>query len=134
MDSQLISFMPVLGSFLNLLSLVALLFTIIGGPFQIYKRFKRKNKGQVVSPITLIIKKILKYWIITAVILIPLSAFIAYVQLISIGASQSEIAETILLQSIIGNVLTSLVMGYFFMLLFKDSWSYSADPANIKTQ
>lgn len=117
---------------LNLLALVALLYFILAIPLQSLRRFKRKKKGLVVSPFSLIFKKILKYWLITAAILIPTSVFITYTYLTSLGLPNSEIATVIVLQSIMGNILTSLFIGYFFMVLWKDRWSYSADPANIK--
>lgn len=117
---------------LNLLALVALLYFILAIPLQALRRFKRKKKGQVVSPISLITKKILKYWAITAAILIPTSVFITYTYLTSLGVPNGDIATAIVLQSVLGNILTSLFVGYFFMVLWKDRWSYSADPANIK--
>nr|WP_181716420.1 hypothetical protein [Psychrobacter sp.] len=117
---------------LNLLALVALLYFVLAIPLQALRRFKRKKKGQVVSPISLITKKILKYWMITAAILIPTSVFITYTYLTSLGVSNGDIATAIVLQSILGNIFTSLFIGYFFMVLWKDRWSYSADPENIK--
>lgn len=117
---------------MNLLALVALLYFILAIPLQALRRFKRKKKGQVVSPISLITKKILKYWAITAAILIPTSVFITYTYLTSLGVSNGDIATAIVLQSILGNIFTSLFIGYFFMVLWKDRWSYSADPENIK--
>lgn len=117
---------------LNLLALVALLYFILAIPLQSLRRLKRKKKGLVVSPIRLITKKILKYWVITAAILIPTSVFITYTYLTSLGVSNGDIATAIVFQSILGNIFTSLFIGYFFMVLWKDRWSYSADPENIK--
>lgn len=119
---------------LNLFILVTLLYFILATPLQAFRRFKRKSKGQVVSPFSLIVKKILKYWVVTAAIIIPVSVSITYFYLSSLSVPEGEIWTTIILQSVFGNVFTSLFVGYFFMVLWKDKWSYSANPENIKSR
>ncbi|MCD6252313.1 MAG: hypothetical protein J7J29_08335 [Psychrobacter sp.] len=119
---------------LNLFILVTLIYFILATPLQAFRRFKRKSKGQVVSPFSLIAKKILKYWVVTAAIIIPVSVSITFFYLSSLGVPEGEIWTTIILQSVFGNVFTSLFVGYFFMVLWKDKWSYSANPENIKSR
>ena len=81
-----------------------------------------KRQGKAVSPMLLIIRKILKYWFFTALVLMPFSLAITYLAL-SLGGR--EIFVLLAVQSL-GNIGTTLLFGYVFMKANKASWSYSA--------
>lgn len=74
----------------------------------------------------LILRKLLKYWFFTALILIPFSLIISYLALSEGGLSGSEIYVALVTQVFIGNIGTTLLFGYAFMKANKASWSYSA--------
>lgn len=74
----------------------------------------------------LIIKKLLKYWFFTALILIPFSLVISYLALSEAGVSGANIFAALVTQVFIGNIGTTLLFGYVFMKANKESWSYSA--------
>lgn len=84
-----------------------------------------KRQGKAVSPMLLIIRKLLKYWFFTALILIPFSLIISYLALSEGGLSGSEIYAALVTQVFIGNIGTTLLFGYVFMKANKGSWSYS---------
>lgn len=79
----------------------------------------------------LIIKKTLKYWLITAVVLISVVSMEVSMYLKSIGAPNQAVTSAVV-EVVLGNILTSLVIGYALMVAFKDRWSYSANQWNFK--
>lgn len=74
----------------------------------------------------LIIRKLLKYWFFTALIVIPFSLVISYLALSEGGLSGAEIYVALVTQVFIGNIGTTLLFGYVFMKAKKEGWSYSA--------
>lgn len=121
-NSVLQLFVPLM----NLVSGLVFVYCLFSIPAQIIRRFRLKRQGKAVSPMFLIVRKLLKYWFFTALILIPFSLVISYLALSERGLSGSEIYVALVLQSVIGNIGTTLLFGYVFMKENKGSWSYSA--------
>lgn len=111
---------------MNLASGLVFFYCLFSIPAQIIRRFRLKRQGKAVSPMLLILRKLLKYWFVTALILIPFSLIISYLALSEGGLSGSEIYVALVTQVFIGNIGTTLLFGYVFMKANKDSWSYSA--------
>lgn len=88
------------------------------------------RKGEVVSPMMLIISKVLKSWLISALILIPVSIVVTYREFTSAGASEYVIISNIMMYSVIGNILTSLLYGIAYTIGSKKKWSYSFKAQN----
>lgn len=123
---------PLSLTIIGTITMIAVLFAIALMFTHVIRRIIRKFKGLVVSPMSLIIKKVFKYWLITAAILMPISAVLTYSRLNAIGASEGDIVTAIMLGSIMGNILTSLFVGYLWMVFNKSNWSYSQDTRNIR--
>ena len=117
-----ISNLQMLSSLMNLVSVLVFFYCLFSIPAQIIRRFRLKKQGKAVSPMLLIIRKILKYWFFTALVLMPFSLAISYLAL-SLGGR--EIFVLLAVQSL-GNIGTTLLFGYVFMKANKASWSYSA--------
>ena len=111
---------------LNLVAVIATIYCIVTIPGQFIRRYRRKKAGETVSPMRLIIRKLLKYWLYTALVLIPLASLFSFMALSQAGASGAEIAVALITQTIIGNIGTSLIFGYVGMRADKDGWSHSA--------
>lgn len=110
----------------NLASLLVFFYCLFSIPAQIIRRFRLKIQGKAVTPMLLIIRKLLKYWFFTALILIPSSLVISYLALSRAGISGDEIFASLFTEVFIGNISTALLFGYVFMKANKASWSYSA--------
>lgn len=110
---------------INIAVFFAVIYSVISIPAQIVRRIRRKRQGVPVSPMTLIIKKLLKYWLLTAVVLMPVSALATFLALESSGASAREIYIAIITKSLLGNIITSLLIGYVLMKSNKNNWSHS---------
>ncbi len=100
---------------LNLASGLVFLYCLFSIPAQIIRRFRLKKQGKTVSPILLIARKLLKYWFLTALILIPFSLVISYMALSEGGLSGSDIFVALVTQVLFGNIGTALLFGYVFM-------------------
>lgn len=111
---------------INIAVFFAVIYSVFSVPAQIVRRIKRKRQGVPVSPMALIIKKLLKYWVLTAAVLIPVSALATFLALESSGASAQEIYIAIITKSLLGNFITSLLVGYVLMKSNKNNWSHSA--------
>lgn len=120
MEGESLSYM------LNIITALVFLYCLFAIPIGILTRLNRMRKGEVVSPMTLIISKILKHWLISALILIPVSIVVTYIDFSSAGASQDTIIGNIIMYSIIGNILTSLFFGIAYTIGSKKKWSYSS--------
>jgi polyferredoxin len=94
--------------------------------FQIRRRQRRKQAGETISPMRLIIRMLLKYWLYTALIVIPLASAVSWLALTTAGVTGAEIAVALFTQTMIGNIGTTLLLGYLFMRADKDVWSDSA--------
>lgn len=95
-------------------------------PTQFVRRFRRKKKGESISPFSLILKNILKNWGIAAIIIIPVTSILIFAAGQDAGLHRTQIIHLIMINSIFGNILTSLLFGYALMVIRKDSWSVSA--------
>lgn len=111
---------------MNAASGLVFLYCLFSIPAQIIRRFRLKRQRKAISPMLLIIKKLLKYWFFTALILIPFSLVISYLALSEAGVSGANIFVALVTQVFIGNIGTTLLFGYVFMKANKESWSYSA--------
>lgn len=116
---------------INFITGLVALYLVLGIPFHIVRRINRIRKGEIVSPIMLIGTKILRYWMLSAAILMPLGAVLTYFSLSSLGLSKSEMSSSIFIFSILGNILTSLAFGFAYTVYSSPKWSFSADPKNI---
>ena len=94
--------------------------------FQIRRRQRRKQAGETISPMRLIIRMLLKYWLYTALIVVPLASGVSWLALTTAGMTGPEIAAALFTQTMIGNIGTTLLLGYLFMRADKDAWSDSA--------
>jgi hypothetical protein len=110
----------------NLVSGLVFFYCLFSVPAQIIRRFRLKRQGKVVSPMLLIIKKLLKYWFFTALIFIPFSLVISYLALSEGDLDGGEIFATLVIQVFFGNIGTTLLFGYVLMKANKNRWSYSA--------
>lgn len=106
-------------SLLNLISGIILIYCIVAVPISIFIRIKRSLSGEYVSPIGSVIKRVLKNWLISALILIPTSSVITYITLSNNGVNSSDIATFIVMYSMIGNILTSLMFGIAYTIYSK---------------
>jgi hypothetical protein len=111
--------------FMNLASGLVFFYCLFSIPAQIIRRFRLKRQRKSVSPMLLIIRKLLKYWFFTALLFIPSSLIISYLALSEGGLSGAEIFAVLVTQVFIGNIGTTLLFGYVFMKANKESWSYS---------
>jgi len=110
---------------LNLVSSLVFFYCLFSIPAQITRRFRLKKQGKAVSPMLLIIRKLLKYWFFTALIFIPFSLIISYLALSEEGLSGADIYVALITKVFIGNIGTTLFFGYVLMKAKKESWSYS---------
>ncbi|MCU8092500.1 hypothetical protein L5M18_13125 [Shewanella sp. SM20] len=115
---------------INLASGLVFFYCLFSIPAQFIRRFRLKRQGKTVSPILLIIRKLLKYWLFTALILIPFSLVISYLALSGGNLSDKEIFVLLVTQVFIGNIGTTLLFGYVFMKANKASWSHSVLEQN----
>lgn len=115
-----------LSDILNIITALVFLYCLFAIPIGVLTRLNRMRKGEVVSPMTLIISKVLKYWFISALILIPVSIVVTYMNFTSAGASEDAMISNIMLYSIIGNIFTSLFFGIAYTIGSKKKWSYSS--------
>ena len=90
---------------------------------QFIRRFRRKRKGLTVSPVLLIFRKFLKYWFLTALIIIPISCILIFMSGHAAGLDGETIYTLIVTQGVAGNILTSSLFGYVFMKANKKNWS-----------
>lgn len=111
---------------MNFASGLIFFYCLFSIPAEIVRRFRLKRQGKVVSPMLLIVRKVLKYWFFTAIVLISFSLVISYLALSELGLPGSEIFVVLMTKVFIGNIGTSLLFGYVLMKANKDSWSYSA--------
>ena len=116
---------------MNLASGLVFFYCLFSIPAQTVRRFRLKRQGKAVSPMLLIIRKLLKYWFFSALILIPFALIVSYLALSEGGLSSSEVFVALVTQVFIGNIGTALLFGYVFMKANKASWSYSAREEKI---
>ena len=121
---QTTSGLYILVQLMNGVTGLVFLYCLFSIPIQLIRRFRRKWQGKVISPLSLIFIKLMKCWIISAVIIIPLSMTINFISLKGVGLSGDKIAM-VLYTSFIGNLGTSFLFGYIFMKANKNSLSYS---------
>lgn len=108
---------------LNVVAALVFIYCIFSIPAQIIRRFRRKKQGLSVSPMLLVVRKLLKYWLVTAVIIIPVSCGIIFLSGLSGGHMYAEMVT----RGVAGNILTSLLFGYVFMKANKENWSESGE-------
>jgi hypothetical protein len=110
---------------MNIVSGLVFFYCLFSIPAQTIRRFRLKRQGKAVSPILLILRKLLKYWFFTALIVIPFSLVMSYLTLSEEGLSGRDIYVALVTHVFIGNIGTTLLLGYVFMKANKESWSYS---------
>ena len=76
---------------LNAVAGLVVIYSLFSIPAQFIRRFRLKRQGKKVSPFPLILRKILKYWFVAAVIIIPLSTILTYLALSQAGADGKDI-------------------------------------------
>ncbi len=108
---------------LNGITALIMIYCIISIPVQIIRRIVRKRKDLPVSPLTLIFKKLLKYWVTSAACLIPISSVLILISGNELGLSGQQLFPLIVTQAIIGNVGTSLLVAYVFLRIRKTAWT-----------
>lgn len=125
--------MQLLIGLLNAIAAMVFLYTVVSVPTQLVRRFRRRFKRELVSPIGLVIKEWSKGWLLMAIILIPLSSALTFFSSRNAGLDDAQIFTLIATQSVIGNIGTSLCFGYVWMMLNKGNWSLSGrEKAAIK--
>lgn len=120
MDYGLIS------TLLNGLSASAFIVFVVSIPIQIIRRIIRSKANLPVTPLKAIFLRFLKYWLLTALVMIPVSSYVYYSIMQEIGASQQQIAQGILTQTVFGNLITSIFVAYLLLVVFSNKWSLSA--------
>lgn len=105
---------------------LALLYTLCSVPVQIVKRFRRKSKGLQVSPFKVIVKNFVKHWCKAALLLILLSATVTILAGKEAGLGNGDIIAYIMIESIVGNLGTSIFVGYVWMLFNRGNWSVNS--------
>lgn len=58
--------------------------------------------------------------------MIPVSSYVYYLIMQEIGASQEQITQGILTQTVFGNLITSIFVAYLLLVVFSNKWSLSA--------
>ena len=87
------------------------------------RRFRLKRRGEPVSPILLIIKQLLKNWVLCSLVIILISSLISYFSLSNAGASGREIYVELITKVFSGNILTTLFFAYALSKATKEKWS-----------
>ena len=111
----------------NLVVMLFVVFAIISAPEQYLRRRKKKKNGLLVTPRKVIIRQWLKTSLIVGLILMPITSYLLGSELHSMGVPSGDIIFFIL-RNIIGNILTTLGLGYTIAYIRKDKWSYSRNP------
>lgn len=122
---QTMSGLHLLTQVLNAAASLALIYCLFSVPTQFIRRFRRKKHGFAVSPVSLIFRKLLKYWFLTALIVIPVSCGLIYMSGQAAGLDGGKIFALMVTQGAAGNILTSMLFGYVFMKANKKNWSES---------
>ncbi|WP_096276517.1 ankyrin repeat domain-containing protein [Marinobacter sp. LV10R510-11A] len=108
---------------INVALVLVLIYCFFSVPAQFIRRFRRKRQGLAVSPAFLVLRNILKYWLLTALIIIPASCGLIFMLGQSAGLDGETIYAVMVTQGVAGNILTSLLLGYVFMKANKENWS-----------
>lgn len=114
---------------LGFIEVAAFIYCLISVPKQLFERYKKKRNGQVYTPTKIIVKKLLKSWLITGVFLIPSYLYGFYEYAASTGAPDSVIGS-VMVSALIVSIRDTILFGYIFMMLFRHKWSYSANQWN----
>lgn len=112
----------------NLVVMLFVVFAIISAPEQYLRRRKKKKNGLLVTPRKVIIRQWLKTSLIVGLILMPITSYLLGSELHSMGVPFGDIIFFILTEVIIGNILTTLGLGYTIAYIRKGKWSYSRNP------
>lgn len=107
---------------LNVIALVIAIYCLFSIPSEIIRRFRLKRKGEPVSPMLLILKQLLKNWVLCALVIIPISSLISYFSLSNAGASGREIYVELITKVFVGNILTTLFFAYALSKATKEKW------------
>ena len=116
---------------LDLAALMSVFFAIFSVPSQFFRRYKRKNNGLLVTPMTVIIKQWLTTSLVMALLLMLVTALMAGSYMHSNGVPTAQIASFVI-TSVIVNIYTVLALGYTVAFIRKDRWSYSRNPQLIQ--
>ncbi|SOB75862.1 hypothetical protein SAMN04488490_1514 [Marinobacter sp. LV10R510-11A] len=122
-EVQVMSDLQLLIDIINVALVLVLIYCFFSVPAQFIRRFRRKRQGLAVSPAFLVLRNILKYWLLTALIIIPASCGLIFMLGQSAGLDGETIYAVMVTQGVAGNILTSLLLGYVFMKANKENWS-----------
>jgi len=122
---QPISGFSLLLGLLNAVIGLVVIYSLFSVPVQIVRRIRRTRQNQPVSPMGLILRKLLKGWFISALILIPTAVALIVIAGNKSAQSGADIYFAAITQGVLGNILTSLFVGYALMKATKSIWSVS---------
>lgn len=98
----------------NLIFSIVTLYGLFSIPAQIIRRIRRKSQGKPVSPMRLIIKQYMKYWLVAFLVLTPLIMVARYLVGVENGLNSGELASTVIL-GFLGYIGISFIHGYVLM-------------------
>jgi amino acid transporter len=108
---------------LNVATVLVFIYCLFSVPAQFIRRFRRKRQGLAVSPAFLVFRKLLKYWLAAALIIITASCGLIFMLGQAAGLDGETIFTVMVTQAVAGNILTPLLFGYVFMKANKENWS-----------
>jgi len=108
---------------LNVATVLVFIYCLFSVPAQFIRRFRRKRQGLAVSPAFLVFRKLLKYWLAAALIIITASCGLIFILGQAAGLDGETIFTVMVTQAVAGNILTPLLFGYVFMKANKENWS-----------
>jgi len=108
---------------LNVATVLVFIYCLFSVPAQFIRRFRRKRQGLAVSPAFLVFRKLLKYWLAAALIIITASCGLIFMLGQAAGLDGETIFTVMVTQAVAGNILTPLLFGYVFMKANKKNWS-----------
>ncbi len=114
---------------IGFIEVAAFIYCLISVPKQLFERYKKKRNGQVYTPAKIIVKKLLRSWLITGVFLIPIYVYGVYDYLTSNGAPTAVVAQGTVTATIL-SIRDTILFGYILMMMFRHQWSYSANQWN----
>ncbi len=114
-------FITILNGLMGLL----LLYCLVSIPVQFIRRLRRRRAGLVVSPMSLVAKKFVKNWAVAMVIVIPLAVWLTLSASRAADLMGVDLYAAIITGAVLGNLGTSMLVGYAFMQMNKARWSHS---------
>ncbi len=113
MDNEL----SILAMLLSGINGIVILYFIIAVPYRLFVRLRKSMRGEYVVPTTQVAIKMFKSWLVAAPILMIVSSIATYTTLSNVaGIDHDTMIKYILVYSVLGNVLTSLMYGIVYTL------------------